>query len=206
MAKFYFTYGSDERFLFQYGWTEVEAPDYETARSLFQYYHPDRNPEAQYADVYTEDEFFYYTMTYMQGYRRHHCHERITLMRELPDKTCERRVDGTMKTDYDNKKRLREISGELESATRTLFGMSFLREVVILDVDIKTSGYVLLESGIEKFADIRGLSIETEPAEDENGLFAFKVVRLLGGIEVLQVDDEYVPEEKTDTEKAQARQ
>ena len=55
-------------------------------------------------------------------------------------------------------------------------------------------GSVLLDSGIEKFADIHGLPVETEPAEDGNGPFAFKAVRLYGGMEVLQVDDECVPD------------
>ena len=75
-----------------------------------------------------------------------------------------------------------------------LFGLSIMRGVTILDVDAK-KGSVLLDSGIEKFADIHDLPVEIEPDEDENGPFAFKAVRLYGGMEVLQVDDEYVPEE-----------
>ena len=76
----------------------------------------------------------------------------------------------------------------------TLFGLSITPGVTILDVDAK-NGSVLLSSGIEKFADIHGLPVEIEPDEDENGPFAFKTVRLDGGIKVLQVDDERLPEE-----------
>ena len=197
MARFYFTYGSDERFPFQYGWTEIEAPSRALACAVFREHHPDRDPEEpclNCVDVYTEEEFKD-TPEFMQVNWRDRCHERITmtLMREPLDETSDK-GDGKMKPDKRKKKRLREIARKLASTAMTLFGLSIMRGVVILDVDAK-DGSVLLDSGIEKFADIHNLPVEMEPTEDENGPFAFKVVRLNGGIEVLQVDDEYVPEE-----------
>ena len=197
MARFYFTYGSDERFPFQYGWTEIEAPSRALACAVFREHHPDRDPEEpclNCVDVYTEEEFKN-TPEFMQVNWRDRCRERIamTLMREVPDENNE--AEGVaMKPDKRKKKLLREIARKLASTAMTLFGLSIMRGVVILDVDAK-DGSVLLDSGIEKFADIHNLPVEMEPTEDENGPFAFKVVRLNGGIEVLQVDDEYVPEE-----------
>ena len=64
----------------------------------------------------------------------------------------------------------------------------------ILEGNLAMSGTILLDSGIEDVARKLGLPVETEPDEDENGPFAFKVIRL-GGVEALQIDDEYVPEE-----------
>ena len=184
MEKFYFTYGSDERFPYQYGWTEIEAPDMATACAAFRHFHPDRDPEAEFQN----------TGMYVQANYHDRCRERITmtLMREPLDKDNEM-GDVAMKPDKRKKKRLREIARNLASTAMTLFGLSIMPGVSILDVDAK-SGSVLLDSGIEKFADIHGLTVETEPDEDENGSFDFKVVRLFGGIEVLQVDDGYAPE------------
>ena len=197
MPKFYFTYGSDERFPFQYGWTEIEAPSYALACAVFREYHPDRDPEEpclNCVDVYTEEEFKS-TPDFLQANWRNRCHERITmtLMREVLDEDNEM-GDVAMKPDKRKKKSLREIARKLASTAMTLFGLSIMRGVVILDVDAK-NGSVLLDSGIEKFADIHDLPVEIEPDEDENGSFAFKAVRLYGGMEVLQVDDEYIPEE-----------
>lgn len=196
MEKFYFTYGSDERFPYQYGWTEIEAPDMATACAAFRRFHPDRNPEApcfNCAAIYTEAEF-QNTGMYAQANYHDRCRERITmtLMREPLDEDNEM-GDVAMKPDKRKKKRLREIARKLASTAMTLFGLSITPGVVILDVDAK-NGSVLLDSGIEKFADIHGLPVEIEPDEDENGPFAFKAVRLYGGMEALQIDDEYVPE------------
>ena len=195
MEKFYFTYGSDERFPYQYGWTEIEAPDMATACAAFRHFHPDRDPEApcfNCAAIYPEAEF-QNTGMYVQANYHDRCRERVTmtLMREPLEASDE--GDVKMKPDKRMKKRLREIARNLASTAMTLFGLSIMPGVSILDVDAK-SGSVLLDSGIEKFADIHGLTVETEPDEDENGSFDFKVVRLFGGIEVLQVDDGYAPE------------
>ena len=91
MPKFYFTYGSDERFPFQYGWTEIEAPSKAMACAAFREYHPDRDPEVHClncSDVYTEEEF-QETMLWLQVNYKDRCHERIVvppLTRELLDK------------------------------------------------------------------------------------------------------------------------
>ena len=39
--------------------------------------------------------------------------------------------------------------------------------------------------------------MEKEPAEDENGPFTF-LVAWMGGVEILQIDDESVPEEEVE--------
>ena len=82
MAKFYFTYGSDPRFPFQDGWTEVEAPSFVLACAAFRNFHPDRDPEVlclNCADVYTEEDFQNNTLMYFQTNYKDRCHERITL-------------------------------------------------------------------------------------------------------------------------------
>ena len=82
--KFYFTYGSDERFPYQNGWTEVDAPDKSTACAAFRHYHPDRDPEIpclNCAEVYTES--FAETLVPFGVNHEGRCHERITLTREL---------------------------------------------------------------------------------------------------------------------------
>ena len=58
MSKFYYTYGTDPRYPYQGGWTEIEALDRPSADKLFQMYHPDRTPGIlNCADIYNEDEF-----------------------------------------------------------------------------------------------------------------------------------------------------
>ena len=95
MAKFYFTYGSDERFPYQDGWTEVEAQDYGAACDAFSHFHPSRDPWdpcLNCADAYTEEEFKN-TAMYVQANYHDRCHERITmtltLTREFPDENNE---------------------------------------------------------------------------------------------------------------------
>ena len=88
MPKFYFTYGSDERFPFQGGWTEVEAPSYALACAIFREYHPAYDPDnpcLNCADVYTEEQFGD-TIEWVGANYRDRCHEQITLTRELLDK------------------------------------------------------------------------------------------------------------------------
>lgn len=88
MAKFYFTYGSDERFPFQYGWTEIEAPDMATACAAFRHFHPDRDPQERVlncADMYTEAEFKATGMDVRGNCYDTYCHEHIavTLTRKV---------------------------------------------------------------------------------------------------------------------------
>ena len=40
MAKFYFTYGTDEEFPFRGGWSEVEADNLSMAVEIFNLMHP----------------------------------------------------------------------------------------------------------------------------------------------------------------------
>ena len=42
METFYFTYGTDERFPYRHGWTEIMAPDLKSAQELFKMFHPNR--------------------------------------------------------------------------------------------------------------------------------------------------------------------
>lgn len=84
MPKFYFTYGTEGHPFFG-GWTEVEAPDFKSACSVFRVYHPNKiKQRLNCCTVYTEGNFKKTSM-YQQpdgnfGYR---CHEIITLQREL---------------------------------------------------------------------------------------------------------------------------
>lgn len=65
MPKFYFTYGTDPSYPFQGGWTEVEAPDRNSADVLFRLFHPDRIPGIlNCAFVYTEEEFLSTNLPY----------------------------------------------------------------------------------------------------------------------------------------------
>ncbi|MBQ9345900.1 MAG: hypothetical protein IJT94_00995 [Oscillibacter sp.] len=65
----------------------------------------------------------------------------------------------------------------------------------VLSVDVELRGSVLLDHGIEKFGGrLAGNVMEAESAEDEDGPFAFLVARM-GGIEILQIDETYAPEE-----------
>ena len=43
MVKYYFTYGSDEEFPYQSGWTEVVAEDLSMAIAAFKMFHPNRD-------------------------------------------------------------------------------------------------------------------------------------------------------------------
>ena len=85
MATFYFTYGSDERFPFQYGWTEIEAQDMPTAQAAFRLFHPNRpkSHDLNCADCYTEAEFKATEMYEEGNYYGIRCHERIVLTREV---------------------------------------------------------------------------------------------------------------------------
>lgn len=84
MAKFYFTYGSDERFPFRYGWTEIEAPDGPTACEIFSSVHPSRpgSDLLNCAFVYDE-EAFSKTIMAKSGNFNNRCHERIIYTHEI---------------------------------------------------------------------------------------------------------------------------
>lgn len=79
MQRFYFTYGTDERFPFYRGWTEVVAPDKETACAVFRCYHPNRpgSDALNCAWIYSEEEFKK-TCMFMEPRPDEFCHEVIS--------------------------------------------------------------------------------------------------------------------------------
>ena len=83
MPKFYFTYGSNEHFPWQDGWTEVEAPSLTVAQKMFSAVHPDRIPNVlNCAWFYTEEEFNLSSMK-NNGNFGGFCHEKITVTKEV---------------------------------------------------------------------------------------------------------------------------
>ena len=180
MSIFYFTYGSDERFPYQGGWTEVEAPTLKDACDLFRLVHPWRDPTVpigNYSDVYTEEEFRETDMP-LYGNRGAYCHERIALNVEVPG----------------NQRKTSPGQWKKWALEMSLLDAVCDSSANILEGNLAMSGSILLDSGIEDVARKLGLPVEAEPDEDENGPFAFLVARM-GGVEILQVDDGYVPED-----------
>lgn len=58
MQKFYFTFGTSEKFPFCGGWVEVHAPDYITAIRTFRAKYPDITEGIlNCSDVYTSEQF-----------------------------------------------------------------------------------------------------------------------------------------------------
>lgn len=59
LNKFYFTFGSDEKFPFQGGWVEVHAKDLRWAIEIFRRKYPDRDDYGclNCADYYSEEDF-----------------------------------------------------------------------------------------------------------------------------------------------------
>lgn len=79
MNKFYFTYGSDSTQPFIGGWTEITAPDIETACNIFTALHPCKtNNILNCCSIYNEDEFHKTTM-FERGNFDNYCHEKITI-------------------------------------------------------------------------------------------------------------------------------
>ena len=176
MATFYFTFGSDERYPYQNGWVEVEAPTLKDAQGLYGLVYPGRNPDVpvgNYADVYTEEEFWKTEMAY-QGNRGGRCHERLSLIREPREGVGKNLIWGPQK----NCIRLMKI----------LLDMARTNPSNIIKSDLRMSGSVLLNSGVEKLVNELGLmSAEYENAADEKGALRFTIAAF-NDIEVLQVD------------------
>lgn len=80
MPVFYFTFGSDELFPYQYGYLTVSAPDMSTACRIFDEVHPPRNNDgaSNYAFVYTKKAF-------MESRNDGKHHEHI----QVKNRTCE---------------------------------------------------------------------------------------------------------------------
>lgn len=58
MKKFFYTFGSDERFPFCGGWVEIEAENIKQANAIFRACYPDREPGIlNCSDYYTEAQF-----------------------------------------------------------------------------------------------------------------------------------------------------
>lgn len=82
MPKFYFTYGSDGH-PFKGGWTEIEAPDVNTACAVFRAFYPDGyDGMGMCCSILSEDEFAR-TKFPERGNLGHRCHETITLTRTM---------------------------------------------------------------------------------------------------------------------------
>lgn len=92
MPKFYFTYGSDEKFPFQNGWTEVHAENMGQAESFFRAAHPDKTPGILNCSwVYTQEKFEE-TDCFKKGNFGAGCHEVIGCFnpsKEILDAHCE---------------------------------------------------------------------------------------------------------------------
>ena len=176
MATFYFTYGSDERFPYQGGWTEVEAPTLKDACGLFRLVHPRRDPTVpigNYSDVYTEEEFQKTDMS-LYGNRGTHCHERISIMREPHEGVGGRLMQGSQTTFI----RLLEL----------LMDMARTNPENIILSDLRVSGSVLLNDGVEKLSRALALpSTQYETGADEKGPLWFTIGRV-NDVEIIQVD------------------
>ena len=114
----------------------------------------------------------------IEGNRGAFCHERIALMVEVP---------GNQRSVSSEKWKVKPPEMPLLETMRD-------SSARVLESSLTMSGNILLDSGIEDVARKLGLPVETEPDKDENGPFAFLVARM-GGVEVLQVDDGYIPED-----------
>lgn len=91
--RFYFTYGTEGHPFFG-GWTEVEAPDLETACGAFRVYHPNGIDNLlSCCAVYTEEEFKQTSMYGPAGNYGHRCHETITVRREICDRESAAEVE-----------------------------------------------------------------------------------------------------------------
>ena len=79
--KFYFTYGYDHR-PYSGGWTEVIAPDIETAVALYKAIHPPKEGDVlPCADVYDEEAFSHTIMASSKGNFGQFCHEVISIQK-----------------------------------------------------------------------------------------------------------------------------
>ena len=176
MSTFYFTYGSDERFPYQGGWTEVETPTLKDARDLFRLVHPWRDPTVpigNYSGVYTEEEFQKTGMP-IEGNRGAFCHERISIMRE-PRKGVGRNL---MKGSQTTFIRLLEL----------LMDMARTNPENIILSDLRVSGSVLLNDGVEKLSRALALpSTQYETDADEKGPLWF-TIGAFNDVEIIQVD------------------
>lgn len=77
MPRFYFTYGTDERYPFCGGWTEVSAANIYEAQELFREHHPDiHKGMLNCADYYTYGQMYASGMLETRNFG-YACHEII---------------------------------------------------------------------------------------------------------------------------------
>ena len=80
---FYFTYGTDDKFPFKGGWTEIETDECIDAFRIFKAFHPNYDDGfLNYSFCYPES-YFTNTNMYKNGNFGEFCHERIRVDREL---------------------------------------------------------------------------------------------------------------------------
>lgn len=85
MSSFFFTYGTEGQ-PFCGGWTEVIAPDFDSACSLFRAYHPDKHDGLlNCAGVYGEEKFEK-TLMFANGNFGKRCWEKIFVRRAFAEK------------------------------------------------------------------------------------------------------------------------
>ena len=177
MSTFYFTYGSDERFPYQGGWSEVEAPTLKDACDLFRLAHPQRDPTVpvgNYAEVYTEEEFRETSMQFT-GNRGARCHERISLMRQPHEGAGSRLFTNCFQPLF-------------VRLLKVMTDMARTNPENILKSDLRVSGSILLNSGVEEVIEALDLpGTYYEEASDGKGPLLFTIGRF-NDIEVLQVD------------------
>lgn len=83
MQMFYFTYGLEGQ-PFIGGWTEIDAPDMETAVKAFRVFHPDKiEGILNCSSVYTEEQFKATSMSGERGNFGRRCVEIIRIERTL---------------------------------------------------------------------------------------------------------------------------
>ncbi len=74
MSRFFFTFGTSDKFPFCGGWVEVFAPDRAKAVATYRSRHPDFNEGiVNCSDIYTEEQFMKTEM--VQGNLGAACHE-----------------------------------------------------------------------------------------------------------------------------------
>jgi hypothetical protein len=75
MSKFFFTFGSDPGFPYQYGWVEVHAPDQGAAVDAFRARFPDRHPGLVNCAFYYTEAVFLASQTAGRHFPFERCHE-----------------------------------------------------------------------------------------------------------------------------------
>ncbi|MDL2294668.1 hypothetical protein LJC60_08610 [Ruminococcaceae bacterium OttesenSCG-928-D13] len=77
MQKYYYTFGSDERFPYQGGWVEVQATSFTEAHAKYRSRFPDILPRCLNCSDYYDESRFEATGMLATGNRGAFCHEVI---------------------------------------------------------------------------------------------------------------------------------